>query len=202
MTNENGNNNGAPQSVTRVELIEQLFGGIDNPEAELDLTLTAMGLNPKVKKFKAETAYTIAVCRSWIDSGEIQDYDALAKAWAERKDSVIAEYQSNGSALATQDKNGLQVNEQADDNPAHMLAAPAQSSFNAGLDTAMTAAQRIQHNQRLTTQVLDAAFFEGFKEGMEQIEGAKKFEPPPLLNQQQAASVVEKIVKDSRQSNG
>ena len=200
MTKSSNTTNG--QAVTRSELIEQLFSGIDTPDAELDLVLNAMGLDPKVKKFKAETAYTIAVCRSWIDSGEIKDYDALAKAWAERKDSVIAEYNTNGSALTTQSENGLQVNEQADDNPAHMLAAPAQSSFNAGLDVARTAAQRIQHNQRLTTQVLDAAFFEGFKEGMEKVGKQQSYEPPPLLSQQQAASVVEKIVKDSRQSNG
>lgn len=204
MTKSSNTANG--QAVTRAELIEQLFSGIDTPDAELDLTLSAMGLDPKVKKFKAETAYSISVCRSWIDGGEIKDYEALAKCWAERKDSVIADYKNNESALTAHSENGLQVNEQvdeqADGNPAHMLAKPAQDSFDAGLDVAMTAAQRIQHNQRLTTQVLDAAFFEGFKEGMEQVGKQQSYEPPPLLSQQQAASVVEQIVKDSRQSKG
>lgn len=203
MTKSSNNTNG--QAVTRAELIEQLFGGIDTPDAELDLTLNVMGLDPKVKKFKAETAYSIAVCRSWIDSGEIKDYDTLAKAWTERKDGVIADYKNSESALTTHSKNGLQVseqaNDQADSNPAHILAKPAQANFDAGKELIESSAERILHNQRLTAQVLDAAFFEGVKEGMEQLGEAKKFQPPALLTQEQAAGIVQKIVKDSRQSN-
>lgn len=197
-------NNATNQAVTRAALIEKLFAGIDTPDAELDLTINAMGLDPKVKKFKAETAYSIAVCRSWIDGGEIKDYDALAKAWNERKDSVIAEYKNSESALTTQSKNGLQVSEQVDEqtdnNPAHILAKPAQQNFEAGRQLIESSAERILHNQRLTAQVLDAAFFEGVKEGMEQLGEAKKFEPPPLLTQEQAAGIVQKIVRDSQQS--
>ena len=193
--------------MTRQELIDKYFIGVEDAEAEFNATLVAMGLKSGGKKFKAQTAYGISVCRGWVQAGEIESYEKLSERWKDAKDEVTAQFTKMQSSLAQADANGSITAGESQDtftdgNPAHMLAAPAQSSFNAGLDVARTAAQRIQHNQQTDHPSVDAAFFEGFKEGMEEVGKQQGYEPPPLLSQQQAASVVEKIVKDSRQSKG
>lgn len=208
------------QKLTRKDIITQHFQGIEDPDTHLTAVLEALELKGNAKSFGPKSVHSIAVSREWINSGEAKDYEQLALLWAERKAEVESAFNANGnlvdpladnletssneSALTTSAENEFQANDNVNGNassPAHILAKPARENFEAGKQLIESSADRILHNQQLTAQVLDAAFFEGVKEGMGKVGETKKFQPPALLTQEQAADIVQKIVKDSRQSN-
>lgn len=194
-------------SVTRKEIIEQHFQDIESPDKELDDLLVAMGLKAGGNKFKAQTAYFIGVCRGWINSGEITDYAALTKHWEVTKAEITANFTKIKTSLATTEAGGeLSTGDEPESltptNPAMSLSTQAQVAFAAGKEIVEYTEERITHNQKLTAQVIDASFFEGVRSGVEGLgNGAKKLSLPPLLTDQQAAAIVQKVVRDSQQHN-
>lgn len=191
----------AVQVTTREQLIAQLFSEMKDPEQELANTLKAMGLKSDGKAFKAETAYSIAACWSWLDGGEVDNYEVLGKLWVERKDQVIEAYKTNGSSLAVQQQEAIEQSADFVDpgkSMQHALAEPAQKAYEAGLQITEIAAQRTAHNQKLTAQVMDAAFFEGVQDGTVEV---KKPELPPLMTAEQAKQVLAGINRNLTRSN-
>lgn len=192
-------------SVTRQQLIDSHYQGIPDPEKEFDKTLEAMGLKAGGKKFKAQTAYFIVECRGWINSGQIDSYEALAEHWHKSKETIAQNFTKMQSSLAQSDSEsgittGTNLDGLTDANPALILAEPAQASYTAGQEIIEQASARISHNQQLTAQVIDAAFFEGVKDGVNTMgEAGKKPQLPALLTKDQAKSIVAKVVKDSQQ---
>ncbi|BDM83843.1 hypothetical protein [Acaryochloris marina] len=198
-------------AVTRTQLLEQFFNGIEDSEEELANTLKAMGLKPNGTKFKQQTAYCIGVVRSWVDSGEITDYDALNRAWEERKESVNAAFEQESSALTsvqhgdmvagnhTGNKVGNLTGNHTGNNPAHNLAIPAQRSYDAGLQIAQGMEGRIQHNQKLAAKVVDGAFYRGLNDGLGKL--GNDYQPEPLVTDQQVDDILNQVVETARLSH-
>ena len=201
-------------AVTRTQLLEQFFNGIEDSEGELANTLKVMGLKPNGTKFKQQTAYCIGVVRSWVDSGEITDYDALNQAWEERKESVNAAFEQESSALTsvqqgdmvagnhTGNKVGNLTGNHADNhtgnNPAHNLSLPAQRSYEAGLQIAQGMEGRIQHNQELAAKVVDGAFYRGLNDGLGKL--GNDYQPELLVTDQQVDDILNQVVETARHS--
>lgn len=198
-------------AVTRTQLLEQFFNGIENSDEELANTLKAMGLKPNGTKFKQQTAYGIGVARSWVDSGEITDYDALSQAWEERKESVNAAFEQESSALASVQHGdmvagnnvgshtGNNAGNHAGNNPAHNLSLPAQRSYEAGLHIAQGMEGRIQHNQELAAKVVDGAFYRGLNDGLGKL--GNDYQPEPLVTDQQVDDILNQVVENARRSH-
>ncbi|WP_299488887.1 hypothetical protein [Acaryochloris sp. IP29b_bin.137] len=194
-------------AITRAQLLEQFFHGIDNADEELGNTLKAMGLKPNGTKFKPQTAYCIGTVRSWVDSGEITDYDALNQAWEERKESVNAAFEQDSSALTSVQSSDMVAGNHTDNhtgnhtgnNPAHNLATPAQRSYAAGLQIAQGMEGRIQHNQELAAKVVDGAFYRGLNDGLGKL--GNDYQPEPLVTDQQVDDILNQVVENARRSH-
>lgn len=198
-------------AVSRTQLLEQFFNGIENSEEELANTLKAMGLKPNGTKFKQQTAYCIGTVRSWVDSGEITDYDALQRAWEERKESVNAAFEQESSALTSVQHGdmvagnhvgshtGNHTGTDTGNNPAHNLAIPAQRSYDAGLQIAQGMEGRIQHNQELAAKVVDGAFYRGLNDGLGKL--GNDYQPEPLVTEQQVDDILNQVVETARRSH-
>ena len=202
-------------TVSRTQILEQFFNGIENSNDELASTLKAMGLKPNGTKFKQQTAYCIGVVRSWVDSGEITDYDALNQAWEERKESVNAAFEQDSSALTfvqssdmvtgnhvgshTGSHTGTDAGSHTGNNPAHNLAIPAQRSYEAGLQIAQGMEGRIQHNQALAAKVVDGAFYRGLNDGLGKL--GNDYQPEPLVTDQQVDDILDQVVETARRSH-
>ncbi|ABW32837.1 hypothetical protein [Acaryochloris marina] len=197
-------------AVSRTQLLEQFFNGIEDSEEELANTLKAMGLKPNGTKFKQQTAYCIGIVRSWVDSGEITDYDALSQVWEERKESVNAAYEQESSALTSVQQGdmvagndvgshtGTDAGSHTGNNPAHNLSIPAQRSYDAGLQIAQGMEGRIQHNQELAAKVVDGAFYRGLNDGLGKL--GNDYQPEPLVTDQQVDDILDQVVENARHS--
>lgn len=156
MASKNSKKNDS-ESVSKEQLIDQLFQGMDQVDAHFDATLKAMGLDPKGTRFKTETAHCIAMVRSWIDSGETDDYEVLSQLWEQRKDQVKADYQAGASAITTTEQNGITPHQRG----ANMLASPkVRQAYDAGTQLGAAAG----------AQVMDKAFWAGFDNGVGKLE--------------------------------
>ncbi|BDM79862.1 hypothetical protein [Acaryochloris marina] len=183
----------------------------NNSEEELANTLKAMGLKPNGTKFKQQTAYSIGVVRSWVDSGEIKDYDALNQAWEKRKESVNAAFEQESSALTSVQHGdmvagnnvgnhaGTDAGNHTGNNPAHNLSIPAQRSYDAGLQIAQGMEGRIQHNQELAAKVVDGAFYRGLNDGLGKL--GNDYQPEPLVTEQQVDDILNQVVENARRSH-
>lgn len=183
------------ETVTRTQLLGRYFNGIEEADAHLDHTLKAMGLKPGGKNFKPITGYCIGVARSWIDSGEFDNYDALKQAWGERKGSVEAAFEKEGGALAQAQQSDVvgRENSQA----SHLLKAPAQQSYDAGLQIAQSMEGRIQTNQALAAQVVDAAFYRGLSDGLGKLES---YQPEPLISEDDINTILDSLGQNGSSS--
>lgn len=189
-------------SVTRQQLIDTHFQGLDDPDKEFDNVLVAMGLKAGGKKFKGQTAYSITVCRGWINSGEIDSYEKLTERWADSKDDIALQFTKMSSAMTpTGEPGGLTTSDSQNGisvpSPAMALAEPAQASYAAGEEVMGMAAQRIAQNTELAQQVFDAAFFEGMKSGMSKMEFQTKKPSPPLITENQIQEILQGLGRDS-----
>lgn len=195
------------ETVTRTQLLERYFNGIEEADAHLDHTLKAMGLKPGGKNFKPITAYCIGVARSWIDRGEFDNYDALEQAWGERKGSVEAAFEQEGGALTQAQHGDMVAGSDVDSHTgshtgshaAQNLAIPAQRSYDAGLQIAQGMEGRIQHNQELAAKVVDGAFYRGLTDGLGKL--GNDYQPEPLVTEQQVDDILDLVVENARRSH-
>ncbi len=89
-----------------------LFAGTKDAEGQLKATCEAVNLKPTQKSFTQAEGDAVSMARDWINSGECEDYEQVAKKWQQfleedgRLEKAIVITPNNRGLLSTINKQG------------------------------------------------------------------------------------------------